>query len=157
MCSSCILYLYWVRSKQIIRIYSPSTTIIIYTPVFFNDHRRLDFPFEIQVSFSPRSSSMEGVISKSALVATDPRDPFRFSVVRIHPKWGDISTKISPKFFFFCFYFSDCCVRNEEKWMRKMGRTYKFLMVSFNKRDQKDEFEDEKPWYTKFGKGGITP
>ena len=30
-------------------------------------------------------------------------------------------------------------------------------ILDVNKRDQKDEFEDKTPWYTKFGKGEITP
>ena len=53
MCSSCILYLYWVRSNQIILIYSPSTTINIYIHLFFSRYLTKSLHF-FQWTYAPR-------------------------------------------------------------------------------------------------------
>ena len=66
-----------------------------------------------------------------------------------------ISPKISPKDLFFLFLFFGLLCKKSGKMNEKNEENLQILDV--NKRDQKDEFEDKTPWYTKFGKGEITP
>ena len=59
MCSSCILYLYWVRSNQIIRIYSFNNYNYIYT-CFFKISNKIFavFSMTIGASISKRDSGL---------------------------------------------------------------------------------------------------